>query len=159
MSRGRVDGPSGIAQGKVSQMPSLSKKSLSLFLRNNCERQFILSLYGDDERVRHELPPRDQNRFALGLAGEEGYNWQAEKVSELQEVFGEDNVHINPPKTGNRPGTKPLCEELLGKLRPYQFIVEAEYKSDAPTFRAAIGLTHLKDFLATTSKSVRRTPT
>lgn len=126
-------------------MPSLSKKSLSLFLRNNCERQFILSLYGDDERVKHELPPRDQNRFALGLAGQAGYDWQAEKVGELQEVFGEDNVHINPPKKGNRPGTKPLCEELLGKLRPYQFIVEAEYRSDTPTFRTAVGLTDLKD--------------
>lgn len=127
-------------------MPSLSKKSLSLFLRNNCERQFILSLYGSDERKKHTLPPRDDNRFALGLAGEAGYDWQAEKVGELQDVFGEGNVHINPPKKGNRPGPKHLCQELLDKLQPYQFIVEAHYQSDTPTFRSAIGLTDLKDY-------------
>lgn len=127
-------------------MPSLSKKSLSLFLRNNCERQFVLSLYKNEERRKHALPPKDENRFALGLAGQAGYDWQAEKVGELQDVFGEDCVHINPPQKGNRPGEILLGEELLNKLQPYQFIVEAQYWSDTPTFRSAIGLTDLKDY-------------
>ncbi|MGB7923492.1 MAG: AAA domain-containing protein [Pyrinomonadaceae bacterium] len=124
----------------------MSKKSLSLFLRNNCERQFIFSLYGDDERVRHKLPPRDRNRFALGLAGEAGYEWQAKKVAELQDVFGDDYVYIIPPKKGNRPGTIQLCESLLKELQPYQFVVEALYQSDTETFRSAINLTDLHDY-------------
>ena len=127
-------------------MPKLSKKSLSLFLRNNCERQFILSLYDDKERKEFSLPPRDQNRFALGIAGQAGYDWQAEKLNELQKVFGDTNVYVTSPSNGNRPEPTHLSNELLSKLKPYQFIVEAQYQSDTPTLRSALKLAELKDF-------------
>src|SRR6185503_5792439 len=91
------------SEREVSKMPKLSKKSLSLFLRNNCERQFILSLYDDKERKEFSLPPRDQNRFALGIAGQAGYDWQAEKLNELQKMFGESNVYVKSPSNSNRP--------------------------------------------------------
>lgn len=125
-------------------MPKLSKKSLSLYLRNNCERQFVLSLYNTKERKEFSLPPRDENRFGLGIVGEAGYDWQAKKLGELQTVFGESNVYSNPPIKSNRPEPLPLCQELLAQLKPYQFIIEAEYRSD--NFRSAINLAELKDY-------------
>jgi len=128
-------------------MPSLSKKSLSLFLRTDCERQFILSLYSDTERRNPSLnlPPRQKLRAALGQVGQAGYDWQDEKVSELKDVFGQANVHENPVRTGKRPGKLDLLTALQN-VKPYQFIVEAEYDSNNTTFRSAIGLTKLTDY-------------
>jgi hypothetical protein len=132
-------------------MPSLSKKSLSLFLRIGCERQFVLSLYDNTELKSHEndgMPPRQTGRAGLGLVGQAGYEWQDEKVSELKDVFGELNVHVNPVMRGNRPDSLPL-EATLPLVQPYQFVVEARYYADSQTFRRATGLTSLVDFYGT----------
>lgn len=125
-------------------MASLNKKSLSLYLRNGCERQFILSLYGDPERHNLGLPPRQKARPGLGLIGAAGYEWQDLKVGELRDIFGPTNVHENPVRKGNRPTQIDLLQ-LLPHLQPHQFIVEAFYKADTPAFRAAIGITNLTD--------------
>jgi hypothetical protein len=127
-------------------MPSLSKKSLSLFLRIGCEKQFILSLYSPEELKTHNMPPRQTGRAGLGLVGQAGYDWQAEKVSELKTVFGEANVEVNPKvKKGNRPEHLDLGEKLP-LLKPYQFIVEARYEVDTLTFQNVTGLARLVDY-------------
>jgi hypothetical protein len=125
-------------------MPSLSKKALSLFLRNGCERQFILSLYKDSERKVHNLPPRQENRAGLGLVARAGYEWQDEKVSELKDVFGTVNVHVNPLSTGQRPQKLDLLTTLPG-VAAHQFIVEGAYNADTAIFRRAVGLTQVTD--------------
>jgi hypothetical protein len=127
-------------------MPSLSKKSLSLFLRIGCERQFVLSLYTNEELKNKGMPPKQTGRAGLGLIGQAGYDWQAKKVSELKAVFGDANVEINPNvKKGNRPEPLELGTHLL-HLKPYQFIVEARYEVETKAFQEATGLTSLVDY-------------
>jgi DNA replication ATP-dependent helicase Dna2 len=126
-------------------MPSLSKKALSLYFRNSCERQFVFSLYGDPDREKYGLPPRQKSRAGLGLVGKAGYMWQDEKVSELQDVFGHNNVHMIPVEKGNRPMQIPLLT-TLPKVYPFQFIVESAYNPDTPTFRQRTGFSGLKDY-------------
>ena len=126
-------------------MPSLSKKALSLFIRNGCERQFIFSLYGDPEREKYSLPPRQKSRSGLGLVGKAGYEWQDEKVSELKEVFGEANVHMTFVSKGKQPKTIPLLA-TLPHTKAYQFIVEAAYDADTSIFRSSTGFSGLKDY-------------
>lgn len=125
-------------------MAQFSKKSLTLFLRNKCERQLILSLYNDTEREAQSMPPKQKSRFALGLVGQLGYDWQAEKVNEMKDLFGEANVYVKPLTKNNRPTqidlltTLPLVEEN-------QFIVESNYAADTPTFRNSFGIVSLED--------------
>lgn len=124
-------------------MPRFQKRALSLYLRNRCERQFVLYLYTDTERERHNMPIRQQ-RPGLGIVGDAGYEWQDEKISELRLIFGDQRVLEGPPGE-NRPLPIPLEEALL-VVQPYQFIVEGNYAADTPTFRNAVGLSDLRDY-------------
>lgn len=126
-------------------MPKFSKKSLSLFLRNGCEKQFVLSLYNKTEREFHKLPPAQANRSGLGLVGEAGYLWQEEKVSELKDVFGEAHVHISPVFRGKRPAEIDLLGQLP-KVEKFQFIVEGKYSADTAIFRKALSIGEFKDY-------------
>lgn len=125
-------------------MPSFSKKALSLYLRNGCERQFVLSLYTNSERKIRNMPPNQQLRAAPGYAAQAGYAWQDEKVTELKDVFGEENVYVNPVSNGKRPAKTDLLT-VLPKVQPHQFIVEAAYNADTSTFRKAMQLDALTD--------------
>ena len=125
-------------------MPSFKKKALSLYLRNGCQRQLRLNLYSDTERKANGMPERQQARAGLGLAGVMGYEWQDEKVSELEDVFGKTAVHINPVKNGNRPGSLSL-PNVLPLVQPYQFVVEGKYSAATKTFMDAIGMSALQD--------------
>jgi hypothetical protein len=125
-------------------MPSLKKKALSLYLRNGCQRQLVLNLYSDTERRANGMPERQQARAGLGLTGAMGYEWQDEKVSELEDVFGVDAVHINPMKKGKRPASI-LLPTVLPKLKPYQFIVEGHYDAQTQVFMDAVGIAALLD--------------
>ncbi len=125
-------------------MPSLKKKVLSLFLRTGCYRQLSLNLHSDPERRERSMPPRQTARAGLGLVGAAGYEWQDEKVSELDRVFGADNVHINSKKRGNRPEGLDL-EEVLSKLEPFQFVVEARYDANTSAFKQGVGIGELRD--------------
>lgn len=125
-------------------MPKFNKKSLSLFLRNGCEKQFVLSLYNDTERKAHDLPPRQTVRAGLGLVGQAGFDWQAEKVGELKDVFGAANVHVKPDVRKNRPAEIDLLTILPG-VQEFQFIVEGKYAADTPTLRTALGIGEFKD--------------
>lgn len=125
-------------------MPSLKKKVLSLFLRTGCYRQLSLNLRSDPERNKQGMPPRQTARAGLGLVGAAGYKWQDEKVSELDRVFGTDNVHVNPKKRGNRPAELDV-DKVLPRLEPYQFVVEARYDANTRTFKEAVGIGELRD--------------
>lgn len=125
-------------------MPSLKKKVLSLFLRTGCYRQLSLNLHSGPERRERGMPPRQTTRAGLGLVGAAGYVWQDEKVSELDAVFGADNVHVNPKKQGNRPAGLDV-EDILPKLKPFQFVVEAHYDADTPAFKEGVGIGELRD--------------
>lgn len=125
-------------------MPTLSKKALSLFLRNGCERQFVFSLYTKDvERQKHNLPDRLAGRGALGYTAQAGYEWQDKKITEIKDVFGSSDVHVLPNK-GNRPAKIDLLR-TLPQVRECQFIVEANYDGDTSIFRQAVGFTNLVD--------------
>ena len=126
-------------------MPRFTKKSPSLFLRNGCEKQFVLSLYNKTEREFHKLPPAQANRSGLGLVGEAGYVWQDEKITELKDVFGDGDVHVSPVFKGKRPAEI----DLLGKLptvKEFQFVVEGKYAADTATFRIALGISNFRDY-------------
>lgn len=126
-------------------MPSFKKRALSLYLRNQCERQFVLYLYNDGERSQYEMPSRQRNRAGLHYVGLAGYEWQDEKVSELRDVFGETRVHENPQISGGRPSELSLVE-VLPSVEAHQFIVEGTYEADTSTFRQAIELNDLTDY-------------
>lgn len=125
-------------------MPKLQKKVLSRYIRSGCQRQLVLNLYNDAERKQRGMPERQKERAGIGYAGEFGYEWQDEKVSELDKVFGPSNVHVNTQKNGKRPGSLPLSV-ILGQVKPFQFIVEGEYSPDTQTFKASVGLDTLRD--------------
>jgi hypothetical protein len=127
-----------------SNVPSLKKKALSLFLRTGCYRQLSLNLHSDPERESAGMPPRQTARAGLGLVGAAGFEWQDAKVSELDRVFGADNVHVNPKKRGNRPEGLNV-EDELPKLKPFQFVVEARYDANTPTFKKGVGIGELRD--------------
>jgi|CXWL01.1.fsa_nt_gi hypothetical protein len=126
-------------------MPAFKKRSLSLYLRNQCERQLALYLYNDQERLQHGMPTRQQNRAGLAYIGQAGYEWQDEKISELRDLFGATNVHEGVRNAGGKPGAVSLID-VLPLVSPYQFIVEGTYESDTATFRNGIGMTNLTDF-------------
>jgi len=126
------------------RMPSLKKKAISLYLRTGCQRQLLLNLYGDKERRELEMPPRQTARAGAGYAGQLGYDWQDQKVSELDVVFGAEHVHVNPKREGRRPGTLELGD-VLPHVGPYQFVVEGRYDPDTDTFKDAIGIGALRD--------------
>ena len=112
-------------------MPEFKKKSLSLFLRNNCERQFRLSTYSDTELTENGMPHRQQARAGLGLVAQTGNDWQDEKVKEVSQIFGKSNVYVAASKPGsNRPQATSL-ESVIGGLTSFQFVVEASFKIPA----------------------------
>lgn len=125
-------------------MPEFKKKSLSLFLRNNCERQFRLSVYTDHELSSNGMPHRQQARSGLGLVGQAGDVWQDQKVSEVSRIFGAHNVHSIPAKPGQiRPQSIPL-ETVIANLKAFEFVVEAAFFVPA-RFSAAFNLDGIND--------------
>lgn len=125
-------------------MPSFKKKALSLFMRSGCQRQLRLYLYSDEERKNLGLPPRQKSRAGLGLAGQLGYEWQEEKVSELAEVFGDASIVEGLKGKNGRSANIPL-HQVIQSLKPYQFVVEAEYDANSRVFREAMGFDDLTD--------------
>ena len=127
--------------------PSLTKRSLSLFFRVGCERQLVLHLYTNSDRLQLGMPPAQQGRAGLGLVGRHGYEHQAAKVDELKRVFGSTRVVVgNVLNARGQTQAVPLLPLLqTGNLLPYSFIVEAEYAGPMTTARAALGLDTFTD--------------
>ncbi|GIW39264.1 MAG: hypothetical protein KatS3mg075_745 [Meiothermus sp.] len=125
-------------------MPELKKKSISLYLKTDCERRFRLSMYGDADLKKHSLPPRQTARAGLTYLSMAGDTWQDLKVSEVQNLFGAGKVFVNSPKPGKLRPEPTLLESVMDKLQPFNFVVEAEYGVPA-AFRAAYNLDGLTD--------------
>lgn len=126
-------------------MPTLSKKSLSLFLRIGCERQFVLSLYSAKaERTAAGMPTVQPNRAGLGLVRKAGFTYQQEKVRELASTFGSADVRVNAINKNGQPAPFDLQAEI-NTLKPYQFLVEATYDANTTLFKQALGMVDLRD--------------
>ncbi|MBX6763671.1 MAG: hypothetical protein IRY88_08305, partial [Rubrobacteraceae bacterium] len=132
-------------------MPLFSKRALSLYFRTGCRRQLRLNLSPDTQRFRTEreeqgMPPRQRPRPGLEQIARLGEEWQAEKLHDLVETFGEESVVGEDYTTS--PGrlryrNVPL-EEALSGARPGQFLVEAGY-GVGPAFEEALGIAHLRE--------------
>ena len=127
-------------------MPRFGKKSLSLFLRNKCERQFINSLYSGNERKNYGFPAKQNSRFGLKSVGEAGYKWQNKKTDELTDAFDQENVIIDlPADPKKQPGRIDLLPFLKNTNPLPLFIVEAFFKADNEVFQAVTGFDELID--------------
>jgi DNA replication ATP-dependent helicase Dna2 len=124
--------------------PQFKKKVLSSFIRNGCKRRLRLSLYSHDARIALGMAPDQEARSVMGQIGEMGKEWQDEKIKELGLIFNQENIVASPSWPESRAVAHSL-EDKLSELRPYQFVVEAEYDSNTPTFRQGMNLTELVD--------------
>ena len=127
-------------------MPVFQKKVLSAYIRSGCKRRLRLSMYPTDrERIANGMPETQKARAGVGIAGQLGYDWQEEKVSELVEVFGANSVLQEKGGPKNRAKPQNLLDLMLKGLQPHQFIVEAKYSSDTASFRQGMGLVFMSD--------------
>lgn len=122
--------------------PHFTKKVLSMFFRNRCERQARLYMYS-----KHAppigAPARQQARFGRGLM-DAGNEWQNEKVAELEKIIGSIRIRQNPPTTSSgTPSPLDLARELHS-LTPHVFVVEGEFNAEAE-FKSIYGLGGLTD--------------
>ena len=131
-------------------MPQLSKKVLSQYFRTECKRQLRLNLSPDTARFRSEreaqdMPPPQQPRPGLEQIAQEGEEWQAAKLQDLSETFGQELV-VGETYTNEQGQVRyrnaPL-EQALAGVNPGQFLVEAEYQV-GPTFESALGIDELR---------------
>jgi len=134
----------------LSLGPRFGKKSLSFFLRSDCPRQFRLSLYDDALLQSGAMPSRGSNRPLSGQAAQAGNEWQNQVVSEVENIFGPDNVHVNPIRSASpgssqvpRPDQRELLDDLPN-LCAHQFVVESIFEV-TDEFKAAFGLHGLCD--------------
>lgn len=125
-------------------MPSLKKKSLSLYLRTGCQRQLALNVFGGKEGKALQMPPPQKARAGLGLVGKAGYEWQDEKISELASVFGAARLHVNPQTEAGRPSPLDLAA-VLPRVLPYEFVVEGRYDAETDAFRRGVGISDIHD--------------
>lgn len=132
-------------------MPQLSKKVLSQYFRTECKRQLRLNLSPDTLRFRPEreaqgMPPPQKPRPGLEQIAQLGDEWQAAKLHDLSETFGQKLVVGETYTDGSgqlRYRNTPL-EQALAGASPGQFLVEAEYEV-GPTFESALGIANLRD--------------
>lgn len=127
-------------------MPRVEKTSITQFAATGCEKQLRLSMHPpsgkyDAERKLLDLPHR-QVRPALNEITRAGDEWGNQKVHDLDSAFGSANLIGGARKlTGGQttPGLDFAACELEEKLRagvqPGQFLIEAEFDADTPTFR------------------------
>lgn len=106
---------------------TLQKKTLSLYIRNGCDRQCRLSLYSEPQRRQNQMPPKQDARSGLGAVGKAGYDYQDKIVGQMQTIFGDEQVICGPTLPGkNRPETIALSDHI-GSLQAHQFLVEAKF--------------------------------
>lgn len=107
-------------------MPKLTKKALSLYLRNGCERQMRFSLYSDAELTSRGMPPRQTARAGLGFAAQAGNEYQYEKVEELRRAFG---AHVRDGGPGGQPFTYAALDlaAALPQAGPGDVLIESTF--------------------------------
>ena len=119
-------------------MPQIGKQALSQFIRTNCMRQLALNLYPDNatfrpDRTRLGMPYPQSPRPGLRQIQETGDEWQAEKLHDLTQTFGQASVIGDSYTTrANQVCFRPIAlgPHLPGAGAP-SFIVESEFTIDA----------------------------
>ncbi|PYE51972.1 AAA domain-containing protein [Deinococcus yavapaiensis] len=111
-------------------MPYLSKKAISLYLKNGCERQLKLYLYRDKERAAVGLPPRQAARSGLRTVADVGFEFQRHVIDELRAAFGARVRSAPHPTQPDRFSALPL-REVLDDARAYHVLVEPRF--DVPS--------------------------
>lgn len=132
-------------------MPQLSKKVLSQYFRTECKRQLRLNLSPDTARFRPErdaqgMPPPQKPRPGLEQIAQLGDEWQAAKLHDLAETFGQEFVvgEAYTDASGQLRYRNAPLENALAGVSPGRFLVEAEYEV-GPTFESAFGIANLRD--------------
>src|SRR3954451_22826359 len=127
-------------------MPSLIKEALSKFIRTECRGQLRLYLSPDNAEFRAErdslgMPPPQPPRPGLATIREEGHEWEAEKLHDLREAFGNDAIvgRASVHRSGQIRYQKIEIREALGRVAAHQFIVEAEFDV-GPSFEQAMDI-------------------
>ena len=122
-------------------MKSFKKTVLSRFLATECDRQLRLMLTPEGERPAEGMPPDQPPRPGLEQITQAGEEWQAEKLADLTDTFGEARV-IGPYTTnaaGRRRYSPQPLRSALAAASPDSFIVEAEF-GIGTAFEAALGI-------------------
>ncbi|QIN77516.1 AAA family ATPase [Rubrobacter marinus] len=132
-------------------MPQLSKKVLSQYFRTECKRQLRLNLSPDTARFRPEreeqgMPPPQKPRPGLEQIAQLGDEWQAAKLQDLSETFGEELVvgEAYTDGTGQLRYRNMPLQNALAAVSPGRFLVEAEYEV-GPAFEGALGIVGLRE--------------
>lgn len=110
-------------------MPHISKKVLSQYIHTECKRQLRLNLSPDnrtyqEERIDQNMPPKQNPRPGLSHITQAGDEWQAEKLHDLETIFGTDALICKRDRTKYH---KIKLEDALITASPNKFIIEAEY--------------------------------
>lgn len=122
--------------------PHFTKKVLSIYFRNRCERQARLYMY-KKQAPPTGAPDRQQARFGRGLM-DAGNDWQNEKVAELEAIVGSGHI-LQTPLTTTTGIPRPIdLASLLRGLAAHMFVVEGEFDAERE-FKAIYGLGSLRD--------------
>lgn len=129
--------------------PVVGKHSLSQFIRTNCFRQLAFSLYPDNDsyaqkRALLQMPYPQSPRPGLRNVQAAGEDWQAEKLNDLTQTFGQQSI-LGSPFTrpdGQVRYNKVSLAALLASAVPTKFIVEA-YFEIGNSFQQALGIAGL----------------
>ena len=129
-------------------MPQVGKQALSQFIRTNCRRQLALNLYPDNatflpDRTSLGMPYPQAPRPGLRQIQATGDEWQAEKLHDLAQTFGQASIigdsHTTPANQV-RFRRISLDQCLPGAGTP-AFIVESEFTVDVGgEFENALGI-------------------
>jgi DNA replication ATP-dependent helicase Dna2 len=132
-------------------VPQFSKKVLSQYFRTECKRQLRLYLSPPVTAYQHErdaqnMPPPQPPRPGLEQFAQAGEEWQAAKLHDLTETFGQESVvgEVYTHDSGQvRYRSMPL-EEALAGVSPGRFLVEAEYQVGR-AFEEALGISGFRE--------------
>lgn len=132
-------------------MPLLAKDVISRYVRTECKRQLRLYLTPDTERFRPEreaegMPPPQPPRPGLEQFTQAGEEWQAAKLADMTETFGEESIVGDPqPHSSGQTRYRTIqLADALGDAREGSFLIEAEFEV-GPTFQEALGIRDYPD--------------
>lgn len=124
-------------------MPYLSKETISQYFRTYCKRQLRLSLSPDNNTYRPErrllqMPPAQPFRPGLEQLKQAGDMWQAEKLHDLTQTFGNAGVigRSSILSSGQRQYHAVPLQTTLAEAVPHCFLAEVEFDV-SPTFETA----------------------
>lgn len=110
-------------------MLRLNKQTISKYLENNCKRQLFLNLHRDGDLDNIAYPQR-LPRPAIQEIRRLGDQWEADKVSDLRNAFGEQRVIESRtviPGQVDRFAERNLLHDL-NNAQPDTFIIQGQYQ-------------------------------